>query len=565
MKRSGHSENILGDVVGVGSLSITGTGMITATTRGAKERAVSQYADFNAALADTPVGGTLLLDAATIISATVTVPETILLQWVGCNIITVPDSITLTVLSSTRQWPTSQLFAFLGTGAFSFGTNKLLHDIQLEWFGGGINVTNNTPAFDRAMAAYPGTFAAVGYPIRLCRGAYKFTTNPLPINKRAVSIRGIGGLNYNASAPWTATTIACSAASGISFDFDAGSGIQHNGSPIIQDVNFVDANATQTLTLVRIRAFNRYVLERVGFANAAIGLQLDGASASGYGAAPCAGAIASGDASWGYITQSIFRNNNIGLDALNNAGVVIVGGDFTAASGGIGMHVHECNQQLRMLGSKFDGGAPALWVEGASNQFVGVNIERGNPGIRVGDGVTTYSFAYAASQNLFSGVHLSGSGSGDTGVLLENNSKHTIMTSVELSNFATPIIDNSSGVAGFGSNTFIDWRGITTDLPIRGQVHSSGVRLVTGSYGIAASDVNKLIVLTSAGSHSVFLPSATTIGFRVGAQFTVFNQGAGSKTIAVTTSTINGASSLVLAQNQGVQIVSDGTNYYYWR
>lgn len=94
---------------------------------------------------------------------------------------------------------------------------------------------------------------------------------------------------------------------------------------------------------------------------------------------------------------------------------------------------------------------------------------------------------------------------------------------------------------------------------------AGGVDTQTGtSYAFVTTDENKLLTFNNSGATAVTLSQATTTGFTVGAIFSVFNIGAGTVTITPATSTINGASTLVLAQNQGAFIESDGTNYSAW-
>jgi hypothetical protein len=90
-----------------------------------------------------------------------------------------------------------------------------------------------------------------------------------------------------------------------------------------------------------------------------------------------------------------------------------------------------------------------------------------------------------------------------------------------------------------------------------------GVNAQTGtSYTIQTSDLNKLVTISNAAAVAVTLPSATTTGFGIPFVFWIQNRGAGSVTITPTTSTIDGAASLAITQNQGVAIFSDGTNYF---
>lgn len=80
------------------------------------------------------------------------------------------------------------------------------------------------------------------------------------------------------------------------------------------------------------------------------------------------------------------------------------------------------------------------------------------------------------------------------------------------------------------------------------------------SYTVVASDIGGLVTLSNAAAVAVSLPQATG-SFGGGATLYFENKGAGAVTITPTTSTIDGAVNLALTQNQGVMLVSDGTNY----
>jgi hypothetical protein len=81
------------------------------------------------------------------------------------------------------------------------------------------------------------------------------------------------------------------------------------------------------------------------------------------------------------------------------------------------------------------------------------------------------------------------------------------------------------------------------------------------SYTILTTDSGKLDTFSNASAIAVTLPSATTSGFGAGFSFDVQDVGASTVTITPTTSTINGAATLVLTANKGCSITSDGTNY----
>lgn len=91
---------------------------------------------------------------------------------------------------------------------------------------------------------------------------------------------------------------------------------------------------------------------------------------------------------------------------------------------------------------------------------------------------------------------------------------------------------------------------------------TQGINAQVGtSYAIATTDAGKLLTFSNASAIAVSLSQAITSGFTAGFSFDVENLGAGTVTITPATSTINGASTLTLAQNTGCTVSSDGTNY----
>lgn len=93
---------------------------------------------------------------------------------------------------------------------------------------------------------------------------------------------------------------------------------------------------------------------------------------------------------------------------------------------------------------------------------------------------------------------------------------------------------------------------------------SECVNAQTGtSYTFVDGDRAKLVTGTNASAQSYSLPQAGASSQFVGGWFVdVQNRGAGNLTITPTTSTIDGASSLLLSPGQGIRIASDGTNYF---
>jgi hypothetical protein len=98
----------------------------------------------------------------------------------------------------------------------------------------------------------------------------------------------------------------------------------------------------------------------------------------------------------------------------------------------------------------------------------------------------------------------------------------------------------------------------TTSAP----VSNTPVNAQTGTtYTVVSGDWGKLVTCTNASAIAVTLPQASST-FPTGWSTTIQNRGVGTLTVTPTTSTIDGSASLSLLTNQGVLIVSDGTNYF---
>jgi hypothetical protein len=82
------------------------------------------------------------------------------------------------------------------------------------------------------------------------------------------------------------------------------------------------------------------------------------------------------------------------------------------------------------------------------------------------------------------------------------------------------------------------------------------------SYTVLNTDAGKLVTFNNASAIAVTLPQAGASGQFTSGWFAYFeNIGAGTVTITPAVSTIDGLTTLVLGQNSGVIIVSNGTNY----
>lgn len=128
--------------------------------------------------------------------------------------------------------------------------------------------------------------------------------------------------------------------------------------------------------------------------------------------------------------------------------------------------------------------------------------------------------------------------------LTENTTRHF--------NDLLAMVDDPAGAALTQKTKFLN----ATGLIVNAQTGTTYTYL-TGDYG-------KLVTHTNAAAIAGTLPQA---GATFPANWFVFvqNRGAGLVTITPTTSTIDGAASLSLNQNEGALIVSDGTNYFTMR
>lgn len=99
-----------------------------------------------------------------------------------------------------------------------------------------------------------------------------------------------------------------------------------------------------------------------------------------------------------------------------------------------------------------------------------------------------------------------------------------------------------------------------TVAALTGSASEPVVALTGTSHSILSSYRSKLVTFSNAGAIAVSLPQAGA-SFPDGWFCDVKNKGAGTVTITPTTSTIDGAATLVLPTGKSCRIVSDGTNY----
>jgi hypothetical protein len=129
---------------------------------------------------------------------------------------------------------------------------------------------------------------------------------------------------------------------------------------------------------------------------------------------------------------------------------------------------------------------------------------------------------------------------------------------------AQVIIGGGGGGSGAGSVTSVATGACLTGGPITTTGTISGTyvnrAVTTTSDTILSTDACKIVTYSNASAIAVALPQATG-SFAAGYSFDVENKAAGLVTVTPTTSTINGAATLTVAQNTGCTIWSDGANW----
>lgn len=195
-----------------------------------------------------------------------------------------------------------------------------------------------------------------------------------------------------------------------------------------------------------------------------------------------------------------------------------------------------------------------------------------NHGVLVGAGTSAVTqLAVAAAGTVFTGVAASDPAFSSTPTLgIAGTTLGTLSFAGNTSGVVTVQPAAAAGTwsltlpTSAGSNLqFLqtDGTGITTWATGGGGSSGITVNAQTGTtYTFVAGDVGKIVTFANAAAVAVTLPQATG-SFGASSVIYTENIGPGAVTITPTTSTIDGATTLVLGTNQGVILISDGTNY----
>lgn len=103
-----------------------------------------------------------------------------------------------------------------------------------------------------------------------------------------------------------------------------------------------------------------------------------------------------------------------------------------------------------------------------------------------------------------------------------------------------------------------------TGAQVKTYANTSAVRATTTtSEALANSDQNKLVTFSNGSAVACTIAQAGSGGnFAAGWAVSLRNLGAGTVTCTPTTSTVDGAATVILLPGQGLDLYSDGTNYF---
>lgn len=268
----------------------------------------------------------------------------------------------------------------------------------------GDGVHDDTDAIQEAIDRLKNEFGGPrGGTVLFEPGIYR-VTRPIRALKPGMILRGLGGSSYNQLDNYGATLLV-TAPDIVALDFDAGTWNSLSG-PLIENINLRDV--TGTSILIRLRLVNRFTIRNCTFRGAKAGILIDSARDDNE----------QGSADWGYLEQNIFFDNEVGIDARQSYGFIVIGGDFTQRPHGIGLRVksldNSVSAHVRIIGTKFDNGACGVEITSNFSSLMATSFENCDFGVRLSH---LSNVAGSGCNNVISGCHFVGRGS-NTGIEL---------------------------------------------------------------------------------------------------------------------------------------------------
>lgn len=340
--------------------------------------------------------------------------------------------------------------------------------------------------------------------------------------KQAMRFIGEGGPTHNDSAPYFGSALV-SATDSITLWTHGGTAVGNNHQgPVFENLNFVDGGVTgNTNTLLKMRNTNRWTVRNCSFRTSSVGLHISGDN---------------DDASWGYISQCGFTNNDTGVLSDGTDGSFLASGGWFDNDSSGQTCIKVAMAQVRIIGIKIDG-AGGTGIDFAdktlASEIIGCTLEGCANSIKLnGSHVSVFT------ENQVVGCNITGDGTG-TAITIGSNETGAKIIGCRISNHTTTISDSGTAtmVVGVGTGA------ASTTAPYRFNTSGFGYVLTASKDGNEAFNIG-----TGSNGFSLNLSNAaagadatiTLAGDTSGEQFQVLNENgdiviriAGDKTVAI--------------------------------